>query len=123
MDKAKLINIPMITNLKLTKNGHDLMPNPTLYISIVGALQYVTITQPEISYSVNKVCQFMQSPLEEHWKAVKRILRYLVGTTTHGITFSKSPNLQLTSFCDADWGKDIDDRRSVSGHCVFLVKI
>lgn len=66
MDKAKSINTPIITNLKLTKHGHDLMPNPTLYRSIVGALQYVTVTRPEIAYAVNKVCQFMQAPLDEH---------------------------------------------------------
>lgn len=69
---------------------------------------------------MNKVCQFIQSPLDEHWKAVKRILRYLAGTLTHGLIFTKSTSMQLTGFCDADWGSDIDHRRSVLGFCVFL---
>lgn len=53
------------------------MDDVTLYRSIVGALQYATITRPKISYTVNRVCQFMHSPTDTHWKAVKRILRYL----------------------------------------------
>lgn len=74
MDKAKPLNTPMTANLKLTKQGRNLMFNPTLYRSIVGALQYVTITRPEIAYSVNKVFQFMKNLLDELWKVVKRIL-------------------------------------------------
>ncbi|CAJ2662178.1 unnamed protein product [Trifolium pratense] len=58
--------------------------DPALFRSIVGALHYVTLTIPEIAYYINKVCQFLSNPLEEHWKAVKRILRYLSGTDVGG---------------------------------------
>lgn len=54
------------------------------YRTRVSALQYATITRPGIAFSVNKVCQFMQRPLEEHWKVVKCILRYLVGALSFG---------------------------------------
>lgn len=54
--------------------------------SVVGALQYVTVTRPEIGYAVNKVCQFMAQPLSSHWAAVKRILRYLRGSLDYGLT-------------------------------------
>ncbi|MCI31608.1 retrovirus-related pol polyprotein from transposon TNT 1-94, partial [Trifolium medium] len=54
-----------------------------MYRSVVGALQYATITRPENSFSVNKACQFLSQPLESHWTAVKRILRYLRGTLHH----------------------------------------
>ena len=91
-----------------------------MYRSIVGALQYVTITRPEISFAVNKVCQFMHNPLEVHWQAAKRILRYLAGTMHFGLHFTKSKALSITAFCDADWGFDLDDRKSTSGYCVFL---
>ena len=120
MDKAKGISTPMVSNLKLSKFSTPNFSDPQLYRSIVGALQYATITRPEISFSVNKCCQFMQNPAEDHWKAVKRVLRYLAGTISYGLLLSPAPHLLLRGFCDADWGADPDDRRSTSGSCVFL---
>jgi len=77
MTDAKGIATPLQGGLKLSKHGSEYMDNPLLYRSIVRALQHVTITRPELNYSVNKVCQFMAQPLLAHWQAVKRILRYL----------------------------------------------
>src|ERR1044072_9286976 len=85
MIEAKGLPTPMISSSKLTKHGSDYMQDPTLYRSIVGALQYATLTRPEISFSVNKVCQFLSQPLEEHWQTAKRILRYLKRTIHHGL--------------------------------------
>jgi histone deacetylase 1/2 len=99
------------------------MTDPTLYRSIVGALQYATMTRPDIAFSVNKVCQFMANPLESHWKAVKRILRYLKGTISHGLLLSSSttgPPFSLRAYSDADWATDHDDRRSTSGSCIYF---
>jgi len=53
---------PMIFSLRLTKNASTAVQDPTLYRSVVGALQYVLITLPELSFAVNKVCQFMHCP-------------------------------------------------------------
>jgi histone deacetylase 1/2 len=83
MAEAKGITTPMVSNLKLSKFGTDTLPDPSEYRSIVGALQYVTLTRPEIAFSVNKVCQFLAMPLITHWQAVKRILRYLLSTYHH----------------------------------------
>lgn len=99
------------------------LQDPTMYRSIVGALQYATLTRPEISFSVNKVCQFLSQPLEEHWAAVKRILRYLKGTAHHGLLLQKGFKHQpmpLKAYCDADWASDPDDRRSTSGFGIFF---
>ncbi|KZV54184.1 hypothetical protein F511_36903 [Dorcoceras hygrometricum] len=120
MDCAKPLPTPMSSGVTLSSQGSAAFEHPTLYRSTVGALQYLTITRPDISYSVNKVCQFMQNPLESHWKAVKRILRYLCGTLNFGISLGRSRHLSLFGYCDADWGSDPDDRRSVSGFCWFL---
>lgn len=56
----------------------------------------------------------MQHPLEEHWIIVKRILRYLAGTKSYGIKFSKSFHLNLIGFYDADLGNDLDDHKLVT---------
>jgi len=80
MQEAKPLPSPMVSGLKLTKEGSQPFSDPTLYRSIIGALQYAVITRPDICFSVNKVCQFMSNPLESHWTVVKRILRYLKGT-------------------------------------------
>jgi histone deacetylase 1/2 len=89
----------------------------------VGALQYVTLTRPEIAFCVNKVCQFLASPLLSHWQAVKRILRYLLGTSHHGLLIQPSTAVSKFSICaynDSDWASDLDDRRSTFGSCVFF---
>ncbi|WJZ89636.1 hypothetical protein VitviT2T_008841 [Vitis vinifera] len=120
MQFSKSSSTPMTSGLKLSAYGSDLVENEQLYRNIVGALQYVTIIRPKISYCVNRVCQFMQNPLEPHWKAVKRILRYLSGTLDYGLHLRRSSQLNLVGFCDADWATDLDDKRSTSGYCVFL---
>ena len=66
MDKAKAVFTPMVSRLKLSKHGSDKFDNPSFYRSVVGALQYATVTRPEISYSVSKACQFMAEPSESH---------------------------------------------------------
>jgi len=99
------------------------LSDPYMYRSVVGALQYATLTRPEISFSVNKVCQFMSHPLESHWVAVKRIMQYLKGTLDHGLTLYLSPSSQtptLKAFYDIDWASDPDDRRNTSGAVVYF---
>jgi len=73
MVEAQSASSPMTTHCKLSNMGHIIFMTP-LYRSVVGALQYVTVTRPELSYVVNKVCWFMATPLDSHWVAVKRIL-------------------------------------------------
>ncbi|QHO04424.1 uncharacterized protein LOC107634045 [Arachis ipaensis] len=118
MDTAKSMPTPMISALKLTSDGAEHFQDPKLYREIVGSLQYLTISRPDIAFSVNKVSQYMHSPTIEHWKAVKR--RYIVGTVSVGIKFQKCTNLRLLAFADADWAGDLEDRKSVTGYCVYL---
>ena len=123
MDEANSISSPMVGGCKLTKTGSEDFMDPTLYRSVVGALQYATITHPEISFSVNKVCQFMSQPTEQHWVAVKRILRYLKGTLHFGLKLEpnfSTKHYSVHAFCDADWASDLDDRSSTSGAVGFL---
>lgn len=75
--------------------------DPCLYQSVVGSLQYLSLTQLDIAYSVNQVCQFMHQPTTTHWLAVKRILHYLKGTINHGLHFHLCPITSLHCFSNA----------------------
>ena len=91
----------------------------TGYRQLVGALQYCTLTRPEIAYSVNQLCQHLHSPTTFHWKSAKRVLCYLKGSVDHGLYFSKG-SLSLHAYCDSDWVGDHRDRRSTTGYGIFL---
>lgn len=78
---------PCNPNQKLLNHGSSSFSNHTLYGSIVGALQYLTFTRPDIAYYLNQVCQFMHFPLESHFIAMKRILRYLRCPLGWGVCF------------------------------------
>jgi histone deacetylase 1/2 len=90
------------------------------YRSIIGALQYLTLTRPDLSFSVNKVCQYLHAPTTAHWTVVKRILRYVKNTHQLGITFKQSSSTLLSAFSDADWAGCIEDRRSTGGFAIFI---
>jgi histone deacetylase 1/2 len=122
MTGCKPMNTPMSSTDKLTL--HDGEPlgskDSTEYRSIVGALQYLTLTRPNISFVVNKVCQYLHKPTTAHWSAVKRILRYLQHTFGMGLRIHKSPSMLVSAFSHADWAGCSDDRRSTGGFAVFL---
>jgi histone deacetylase 1/2 len=122
MDKCKPADTPLPSNHKLSVCGGDKLGDAdcTRYRSLVGALQYLTLTRPDISFAVNKVCQFLHAPTTTHFSAVKRILRYVRGTSNFGLRIRKSRCRIVSSFSDADWAGDVDDRRSTGGFAVFL---
>jgi histone deacetylase 1/2 len=122
MIDCKPVSSPLSTTEKLSRFEGDVLgpKDATHYQSIVGALQYLTLTRPNISFAVNKVCQFLHAPTTVHWAAVKRILRYLKQSTNLGLKISRSSSLLVSAFSDADWGGCLDDRRSTGGFAVFL---
>jgi histone deacetylase 1/2 len=92
----------------------------TRYRSIVGAMQYLTLTRPDISFAVNKVCQFLHAPTTVYWSVVKRILRYIHGTLKLGLNIRRSSSMLVSAFSDVDWVGCVDDRRSTGRFAVFL---
>lgn len=113
---------PMLPSDKLLlKIGDPLSAEDTTrYRSVVGALQYLSLTRPDISFCVNRVCQFLSAPTTAHWAAVKCILRYLHATIDLGLCITKSGSSLLNAFSDADWAGNLDDRRSTGGYAIFL---
>ena len=78
------------------------------------------MTRPDISFSVNKLSQFLQRPIVNHWNSCKRVLWYLKGTSTYGLLFKPVDRMVLTGFSDADYANCLDDKRSVTGYAVYL---
>ncbi|KAB2602040.1 surfeit locus protein 2 [Pyrus ussuriensis x Pyrus communis] len=104
LERTKFIDVqpistPVPTGHKLGQYDGEPYSNPEQYRMVVRALQYLKITRPDLSYSVNQVCQFMHMPQTTHWMAVKRILRYLKTTYDHG---------------------NLDTHHSTGGFCIYL---
>lgn len=90
------------------------------YREAVGSLLYLaTTTRPDIAYAVGQVSQFCQNPGKAHWSGVKRILAYLSGTQKHGLRFGAGQEPLITGFSDADFARDMDQRRSITGYIFF----
>lgn len=120
MLNTKPLKLPLDSHLKLSATKGDLLPNPVIYQRLMGKLIYLTITRPDLSFSVQLLSQFMQAPTTVHYQAAKRLLRYLAGTISQGILLASSSAAQLTAYCDSDWASCPSTRRSTSGYCIFL---
>jgi histone deacetylase 1/2 len=112
---------PMTSTESLNATDGELLSSEdaTKYRSIVGGLQYLLHTRPDLSFAVNKVCQYLHTPRSSHWSAVKRILRYVHSTVSHGLHLRADSSRLLSAFSDADWAGSSDDRRSTGGHAIF----
>ncbi|XP_062224997.1 uncharacterized mitochondrial protein AtMg00810-like [Phragmites australis] len=111
---------PVDTHAKLSAiDGHP-VADRSEYRSIAGALQYLTLTRPDLAYAIQQACLFMHDPREPHLALIKRILRYVKGTLDVGLLIGTSPVTSLTPYLDADWADCPDSRRSTSGYCVYL---
>ncbi|GFP94834.1 uncharacterized mitochondrial protein atmg00810 [Phtheirospermum japonicum] len=113
LERADLVEAkPVFTLLAIGEslvNTGPAFKDPTLYRSLVGALQYLTITRPDLSYAVSSVSQLLQSPTEDHFLAVKRILRYV-----------RCPDSSILGYSDADWACCVETRRSTYAYSIFL---
>jgi hypothetical protein len=92
---------PCISGTKLSKFDRDTLENLSKYRHVVRTLQYVTLTTLDIAYSVNHLCQHMQTPTTAHWTNAKRVLRYLKGSVDLGLFYSNA-SISLNAFCDSD---------------------
>jgi hypothetical protein len=115
------VTTPLDTSVKLGSIHEDeASADPKEYASIVGGLMFAAcVTRPDIMCAVGQLSQFLNNPSSKHLSAAKRVLRYLRGTPTLGITY-RPPPMRLQGYSDADWAGDIDTRRSTTGFVVML---
>ncbi|WVZ23444.1 hypothetical protein V8G54_001988 [Vigna mungo] len=123
MANTKPASTPLFASAQLLKDSGDLLPCPTEYRALVGSLQYLSLTRPDIAFSTNKLAQFMQHPRTTHWSALKRVLRYLAGSCNKGIFISATGQLTFHAYSDADWAGDKDDYISTTAEYKALADI
>ena len=114
---SKTVNTPVELNVHLTPSGGKPLSNPSLYRCLVGSLVYLTVTRPNIFYTVHQMSQYLFAPRSTYYAAVLRILRYLKDTLFHGLFYSAQSPLILHAFYDADWAEDPTDFRSTTDYC------
>ncbi len=122
MEECKPIGVPLDPKAKLQRNANGNDESKGFpYQQAVGSLMYAMLcTRPDLAYPISVLSQHMANPIMEHWMAVKRIFRYLQGTLQMKLQFGATPSKEVLGYCDADWGGDLEDRRSTTGF-VFMI--
>ncbi|XP_015168891.1 uncharacterized mitochondrial protein AtMg00810-like [Solanum tuberosum] len=120
LEKCKPVLTPLHSKLDWNSTSSPLLEDPSIYRQMVGSLQYLCFTRPDIQFAVNLASQFLHQPRQLHLQAVKRIFRYLAGTIDWGLQLYKNSSLSLTVFSDSDWAGCSATRRSTTGFCIFL---
>src|SRR5438128_187317 len=112
---------PMKERFKLSRDSTTAEVDLTQYWRIVGGLRYLVHTRPNIAFAMGFVSRFMERPTKEHMAAVKRILRYLVGTINYSCFYGRNAaEARLIGYNDSDLAGDIDTCKSTSGAIFFL---
>lgn len=110
----------MDVHTKLMPATGNLLTDPVHYQRLIGKLIYLSVTRPDINFSVNVLSQFMQQPSTAHMQAAKRVLRYLLTNPGQGIILATSSAVQIKAYSDSDWASCPSTRRSTSGFCILL---
>lgn len=120
MSECNSTSTPVDSKSKICATNQPPITDPSKCRSLAGALQYLTLTQPDLAYVVQQVCLYMHDPCEPHLVLVQRILRYVKGMLSSGLHIGTGPMDTLTEYSDADQVGCPDSRRSTSGYCVYL---
>ncbi|KAH9656846.1 hypothetical protein KPL70_022833 [Citrus sinensis] len=120
MEHCNPVKNHIVPGCRLVKDEGGAKVNSTTYKKMVGSLMYLTATRPDLMYVVSLISRFMEALTELHQQVVKRIFRYLKGTTEMGILYKKGCEENLVAFSDSDYAGDLEDRKSTSGYVFKL---
>ena len=125
LERAQMMNAnsvctPLSSSHNLQQGDIPSLTDASKYRALLGSLQYLQFTRPDLAFAVNKLAQFSSNPTEHHWSSLKRVLRYLKGIADYGIFLRRDSPVSLHAFSDADWAGNRDDRSSTSGFIVFM---
>ncbi|XP_023887632.2 secreted RxLR effector protein 161-like [Quercus suber] len=120
LENAAHARTPMAINTKLGIDPSGQLVDITLYRSIIGCLLYLTASCLDISFSVGVCAKFQANPKMLHLTVVKRIIKYVSGTSDFGLFYIKESNVSLAGYSDVDWVGNADDRKSTIGGCFYV---
>ena len=112
---SKHVDTPMDPNAKLLPSQGEPLSDPEKYRRLIGKLNYLIVTHPDISFAVSVVSQFVNSPCIDHLNTVTRILKYIKSSPGKGLLYGHNDHTGVVCYTDADWARYLSDRRSTSG--------
>lgn len=117
---ARPVTFPMVKILHLTNDDGEPLSNPESYRWLVGRLLYLTITRPDIVYSVNLLSQYMQQPRQPHYDVAIRVLQYIKSSPGTGIFWPSNCSFHVPGYCDSDWASCPMTHCSTTGYFTML---
>nr|GEV20648.1 copia protein [Tanacetum cinerariifolium] len=120
LEDSKPIKTPMSSETKLTRDEDGESVNNTKYRGMIGTLLYLTANRPNIMFSICLCAYFQEVPKTSHLETVKRIFRYIKGTTHLGLWYPKGTRIETIVYADSDHAGDYVDRKSISDECTFM---
>nr|GEW59781.1 hypothetical protein [Tanacetum cinerariifolium] len=120
LEESKPMKTPMSSDTKLTKDEECESVDSTKYRGMIGSLLYLTASRPDIMFSVCLCARFQWAPKTSHLEAIKRIFRYIKGTTHLGLWYPKGTGIETVVYVETDHARDYVDRKCTSGICTFM---
>lgn len=119
-DTLSTVSSPLVFGLKLTPQMGQSLSDPKVYKRLIGKLNYLTHTRPDLSLFVQLLSQLMGNPHTTHMEAALHVVRYLKNNPSQGIFMISSANYQIQAFCDSEWASCSQTRHWVSGFYITL---
>ncbi|GJX88302.1 uncharacterized mitochondrial protein-like protein [Tanacetum coccineum] len=120
LEDSKPIKTPMSSETKLTHDEDGEPFDDIRYRGMIGSLLYLTVSYPDIMFSVCLCARFQEAPKTSHLEAVKRIFRYIKGTSHLGLWYPKGTGVETIVYADSDHAGDYVNRKSTSGVCTLM---